>query len=220
MREPKQERAVRTRAIILRAAAEAFDELGFKGANIREITQRAGITQGAMYFHFKSKEALARAVMTAQPTTVVPHTITTGLQRLVDVTFVWSHRLRQDVLLRAGVRLTGEQHSFDVQDSTPYEEWTEVLAECLREAREAGELAEHVEIESLADFVVSACTGMQMHSQIVCGRRDLTDRAVAMWRHLLPALCAEGSHRAIDISPQRAAAFADGGLPPGERPDE
>ncbi|MFD0570557.1 TetR family transcriptional regulator [Kitasatospora gansuensis] len=47
MAEPKQERAVKTRAIILRAAAEVFDEFGFSGASISKIMKRAGMTQGA-----------------------------------------------------------------------------------------------------------------------------------------------------------------------------
>ncbi|MEU3253470.1 ScbR family autoregulator-binding transcription factor [Streptomyces sp. NPDC006997] len=217
MREPKQERAVRTRAIILRAAAEVFDELGFSGANIREITHRAGITQGAMYFHFKSKEDLARALMKAQPSTVLPHTATSGLQGLVDLTLVWSHQLRQDVLLRAGVRLTGEQNSFGVHDATPYREWAEVLAERLREARAQGELADHVDIGSMADFVVSACTGMQMYSQVATGRQDLSERVVAMWQHLLPALCTGEARASIDASASRAEALTHSGVPVGER---
>ncbi|MFC8082908.1 ScbR family autoregulator-binding transcription factor [Streptomyces sp. NPDC057340] len=205
MRELKQERAVRTRAIILKAAAEVFDELGFSGANIREITQRAGITQGAMYFHFGSKEELARAVMKAQPMTVLPHLATQGLQRLIDLTFVWAHRLREDVILRAGVRLTGEQNSFGMHDPTPYQDWAAVMSECLREARAAGELSDNVDIEVLADFVVSACTGMQMYSQISCERADLMDRVVAMWQHLLPALRAPGDVSPLDGSALRAA---------------
>ncbi|MEU6062846.1 helix-turn-helix domain-containing protein, partial [Streptomyces sp. NPDC047097] len=84
-----QERAVRTRQAILHAAAEVLGESGFAGASITKIAERAGATTGAMYFHFKSKEDLARAVMTAQPDTVVPQLDAQGLQRIVDMTFLW-----------------------------------------------------------------------------------------------------------------------------------
>ena len=40
-----------------------FDELGYKGASMREIMRRAGVTLGAVYFHFDNKEALYRAVV-------------------------------------------------------------------------------------------------------------------------------------------------------------
>ncbi|MFD6618783.1 ScbR family autoregulator-binding transcription factor [Streptomyces albidoflavus] len=213
MREPKQERAARTRSTVLRAAAEVFDELGFSGANIREIARRSGVTQGAMYFHFQSKEALARAVMQAQPTTVLPHITSTGLQGLVDLTFLWSHQLRVDVLLRAGVRLTGEQNSFGVHDPAPYQRWAEVMSTRLREAREMGELDDRVDVEAMADFIVSACTGIQMYSQVASRRADLMDRVLAMWQHLLPALCTEQSLPSIDVSASRAASLSRGQSP-------
>ncbi|MDI5983012.1 TetR/AcrR family transcriptional regulator, partial [Amycolatopsis magusensis] len=106
---PKQERAQKTREEILRAAAEVFDERGYHGAGMREIMKRAGVTLGAVYFHFPNKEALAQAVMHEQPATIVPSLRSEGLQRLVDITLVWSHKLQSDPLLRAGVRLTSEQ---------------------------------------------------------------------------------------------------------------
>jgi AcrR family transcriptional regulator len=48
----KQERAVQTRESLLRAAAEVFDEYGYSGASINRILKRAGLTAGALYFHF------------------------------------------------------------------------------------------------------------------------------------------------------------------------
>lgn len=66
MAKSRQERAVRTREALLRAAAEVFDTAGYSGASINKILERAGLTAGAMYFHFKNKEALARAVIMEQ----------------------------------------------------------------------------------------------------------------------------------------------------------
>jgi AcrR family transcriptional regulator len=39
-----------------------FAELGYAGAGREEIVERAGVTRGAMYHHFSSKEALFQAV--------------------------------------------------------------------------------------------------------------------------------------------------------------
>ncbi|MEU1409958.1 helix-turn-helix domain-containing protein, partial [Streptomyces sp. NPDC005728] len=61
-----QERAVRTRRAILVAAAGVFAEVGFEAATIAEILQRAGVTKGALYFHFASKQELAQAVLAGQ----------------------------------------------------------------------------------------------------------------------------------------------------------
>ncbi|WP_203729149.1 ScbR family autoregulator-binding transcription factor [Streptomyces sp. SID12501] len=201
---PKQERAIQTREQLLKAAAEVFDEYGYAGAGINKILQRAGVTAGALYFHFKDKKSLAMEVMNAQRGTIEPHVPTTGLQRLVDITLIWSHSLQADPMLRAGVRLTGEQAAFGLQDATPYAVWTRSFEECLEVARAQGELREHVRIDELAEFVVGACTGMQEYAQVVSRRADLPRRTVNMWRALLPGVAAGPAFDGIENSEERA----------------
>ncbi|MFG3133066.1 ScbR family autoregulator-binding transcription factor [Streptomyces tendae] len=199
----KQERAVHTRESLLRAAAETFDEFGYSGASINRILKRAGLTAGALYFHFDSKEELARAVMNSQAATVVPGLESRGLQRLVDITLNWSRRLQVDPLLRAGVRLTNEQASFGLQDASPYREWAQIMADCLHEAHERGELQAGVEPAEVGEFVVEACTGMQMFSAVVSGREDLMERTTRMWRLLLPGIAVPAIVARIELGPER-----------------
>jgi AcrR family transcriptional regulator len=45
---------------ILRAALECFAELGYDGARVRHIADRAGVSDAALYRHFSSMEALAQ----------------------------------------------------------------------------------------------------------------------------------------------------------------
>jgi AcrR family transcriptional regulator len=56
------ERTARTRAALIDAARTLFAERGYAGAGREEIVERAGVTRGAMYHHFASKEALFLAV--------------------------------------------------------------------------------------------------------------------------------------------------------------
>jgi AcrR family transcriptional regulator len=51
-----------TRAALLRAGRAVFTERGYNDAAIEEIVRRAGITRGALYYHFTSKRDLFRAV--------------------------------------------------------------------------------------------------------------------------------------------------------------
>lgn len=202
--QPKQERAVQTREAILRAAAEIFDRFGFAGASINRILESAGVTAGALYFHFKSKEDLARAVMNSQPESIIPWLESEGLQRLVDITMVWAYQLQVDPLLRAGVRLTGEQNAFGAHDSTPYQEWSQIMTDCLQVAVSKGELQAGVDPAELAEFVVEACTGMQTYSAVVSvGRADLADRAVRMWRLLLPGIAVPAVIARTEVNPAR-----------------
>ncbi len=56
------ERRARTQGALIDAARSLFAERGYAGAGREEIVARAGVTRGAMYHHFASKEDLFRAV--------------------------------------------------------------------------------------------------------------------------------------------------------------
>lgn len=48
---------------IVQAALEVFAEKGFAGAKLDEIAARAGISKGALYLYFETKEDIFRAVV-------------------------------------------------------------------------------------------------------------------------------------------------------------
>ncbi|MFE2109139.1 ScbR family autoregulator-binding transcription factor [Kitasatospora sp. NPDC059463] len=188
MARAKQERAVRTRETILRAAAQIFDEYGYSGSSVSKIINLAGTTQGAMYFHFKSKEELAKAVMDEQASDLDLPGQPTGLRQLVRITLYLADELRENVLLRAGVTLAVEQGQLGLRDFTPYEMWAEQFRAELEAARVAGELLDDVVIEELAQVLVAAYTGSQIMSHLRTGRADLPERIVQLWWFLLPGV--------------------------------
>jgi AcrR family transcriptional regulator len=47
---------------ILNESLRLFLERGYHGTSIDDITQAAGLTKGALYWHFKSKGALLREI--------------------------------------------------------------------------------------------------------------------------------------------------------------
>ena len=59
----QQERARRTRAAIISSAAVEFGRSGYAAASLNRILSGSNATKGALYFHFDSKEDLARAVI-------------------------------------------------------------------------------------------------------------------------------------------------------------
>ncbi|MGW1550288.1 TetR family transcriptional regulator, partial [Streptomyces sp. NPDC002346] len=101
----QQARAIQTRRSILVAAAAVFDERGYSSATISEILARAGVTKGALYFHFNSKEELALGVMDVQLDSFPLPPQPTKLQELVDQGMILAHRLRHEPLVRASVGL-------------------------------------------------------------------------------------------------------------------
>lgn len=55
-------RPVRMKGAIERSALELFVEKGVDGTSIRDIAERAGVTEGALYRHHKGKNDLVRAL--------------------------------------------------------------------------------------------------------------------------------------------------------------
>ncbi len=53
----------RTRIILLRAAEAVFSDRGLVAAKVVEITTRAGVSKGAFYLHFESKEDCFRQIV-------------------------------------------------------------------------------------------------------------------------------------------------------------
>ncbi len=51
------------RGSILETSAKLFGEKGYKGVSIRDIAQACGLTNAALYYHFKNKDDLYLAVL-------------------------------------------------------------------------------------------------------------------------------------------------------------
>jgi TetR/AcrR family transcriptional regulator len=58
-----QKRSAETRAKLIEAGLEIFSARGFEGATTRAIAMRAGVALASLPYHFKTKEALWKAVV-------------------------------------------------------------------------------------------------------------------------------------------------------------
>jgi TetR/AcrR family transcriptional regulator, transcriptional repressor for nem operon len=88
----------RTRGRILDAAARRFREKGFGGAGVDDVMESAGLTAGAFYGHFDSKEALlAEALAAGAPRTV--ERLVGGLETLDGV--AWLREVARRYLSRS-----------------------------------------------------------------------------------------------------------------------
>jgi len=53
----------KARSALLRAAEEIFAERGVEGAKVEDIARAAGLSKGAFYLHFESKEAAVKQIV-------------------------------------------------------------------------------------------------------------------------------------------------------------
>lgn len=61
-RRTQAQRRASTRASLLRAAAAVFAAKGFAACSLDDVAARAGLSKGALTYHFTTKEALFRAL--------------------------------------------------------------------------------------------------------------------------------------------------------------
>ncbi|WP_415947144.1 ScbR family autoregulator-binding transcription factor [Streptomyces sp. KLOTTS4A1] len=193
----KQERAARTRQALIRAAAEVFAEQGFARASISTISRRAGVSNGALHFHFESKGALAEAVQQEAAEAVTRMTeqaegAADPLQMLVDATHGLVRRLADDVVVRAGFALCGRPDGSDVVGGVDLRrQWQAWIEAALARAEGEALLADGVSTRGAAEAVVAATVGFE-----VLGGRDRSwlggETVTRFWDLMLPRLSGGG----------------------------
>jgi AcrR family transcriptional regulator len=201
-----QDRAGTTRAQILTAAAQLFDERGYAGTSISDITERSGHTSGAIYFHFSGKEHLARAVVEAHFAAWPPLVGRCGgrfaspLEELVGLSFAVARAFRDDALVRGGARLWAEGLPSADPLPTPFVGWIETVRAILGRARQHGELSSSVNPSTAARAIVMAFFGLHSVSETFDGRAHIEQDLTDLWRLLLPTLQA---HPAVEAALSR-----------------
>ncbi|MET9293399.1 ScbR family autoregulator-binding transcription factor [Streptomyces sp. NPDC003077] len=184
---------MRTRARILRAAAQLFADKGFPAVTILDVAQLSDITKGAVYFHYANKEALAIAVAdefhgrireTAGAIEGLGLTPVTSVAELLVRTAI---ALRDDIVMQAGARLQIERALIGTELPTPFETYTGLITTWLEKGSRKGELsASTTDPTTLATVLVSAFFGAQHISWVLTDRSDITARTLAIIRTVLP----------------------------------
>ncbi|MEU8678613.1 ScbR family autoregulator-binding transcription factor [Streptomyces sp. NPDC048560] len=200
----QQQRAIRTRKVFLKAAAEVFNEHGYDAATIAAILDRAGLTKGALYFHFTSKEELARGVLQEAVTTdgVSPQAF--KLQEWIDAALLLAYRLPREPLLSAAIRLSVDPRARNLF-GTRWPDWITYGAELLTEAKERGELLPHVNPATTSRLLVGAWTGVQVVRESMPERPlALVTEISALFETILPNITQPAVLARLDTSPYRA----------------
>ncbi|MER6314303.1 ScbR family autoregulator-binding transcription factor [Streptomyces sp. NPDC001581] len=221
-----QERSERTRRRLVHAAAERFHRNGYASATLGEIAGAAGVTKGALYFHFASKDELAEAVQQRGYTLLhdevraLRESGSSPLQALIDITHWLAGTLYEDPAIAASFRITkecgaGPRGPVGAQSVVVdfHAAWISAVGTLLRLARDAGELpAAEREWEGAEALVAAVACGIEVMSGTGMPYRELQRKVAALWALLLPSLVEAGSIR-------KYRARAPGGAAGGPRSD-
>lgn len=135
----------------MQCTIDAIDELGYQRAALSEIARRAGITKGAIFYHFRSRDELIESVLTEVTTRganyIMPRVqaaetparqLRTYIEAFVDGMRVDPKVIR--VLVAIGLHLTdSEGRSKPLRDVALQEAATAPIEDILRRGQECGE---------------------------------------------------------------------------------
>jgi TetR/AcrR family transcriptional repressor of nem operon len=183
----------RTRERLVQAASREIYRSGFQSASLDTILASAGVTKGALYYHFRGKEALGYAVVEE---IIAPDVHGTWVQPLqtdgdpIDALI----GIVQDLSVRPEDVCGGCQLNNLAQEMSPldagfrkrleiiFDDWREGIAAVLREGQTRGIVRRDVEPTNAAGFLIAMVEGYgslaknaQDPKMIKAGIRNIVD---------------------------------------------
>jgi TetR/AcrR family transcriptional regulator, transcriptional repressor for nem operon len=175
----------RTRELLLQAAFQEIYRSGYRSADLDAILAAAGVTKGALYYHFDNKEALGYAVVDEVIASNLHDKWVQPLQNAknpidVLVSIIQSESLkREDVqrgcpLLNLSQEMSGIDEGFRRRTAKVYKHWHDAIAEALREGQKRGVVRNDIDADETATFLMAAWEGY-----VVLGKNSQDPRMMA-----------------------------------------
>lgn len=159
-----------TRAFLLRTAAAVFAEHGYTGTTLNDLIAASGLTKGAFYFHFRSKSALALAVLRDQQrrwSARIGETALAGSEPADQLRALIPAMLdvyAADPGAWAMTRLTRElsaEPAVGEDVCRPAAEWVDLVADIVRRGQAAGTIRDTLPPDHVAAVLVGAFDGLK-----------------------------------------------------------
>jgi TetR/AcrR family transcriptional regulator, transcriptional repressor for nem operon len=161
---------VRTREALLQAAFGEIHRSGFRGSDVASILHAAGVTKGAMYHHFESKEALGYAVVDEIIADIMREKWQAPLQsasnpidalvEIVGATSLLAEHIECGCPLNnIAQEMSPLDEGFRRRTAKVFDEWRQAIARALRDGKVRGLVAGDVEPEEIATFLIAAYEG-------------------------------------------------------------
>ncbi|MHB9757748.1 ScbR family autoregulator-binding transcription factor [Streptomyces sp. BYX5S] len=204
-----QERSERTRRRLLEEGAKLITRSGYASATLGRIAAAAGVTKGALYFHFTSKEGLADAVREQAGALLrdfLDERRASGdapVQILIDLTH-WLARARRDsAVVRAAFRLADDTHGGAPGRAGLRRAWLTEAQHLLDEADMVGELTGAARGDGVKALLMALLYGVAPPGADQRSPAELRHGTDELWQLLLPVLVAPGRAARYRTAPPR-----------------
>lgn len=198
----RQVRSEATRRKILDAAIDVFGEVGYAAAGWNTIIERTGMTKGALYHHFDSKESLASAIIEEGSETIlvafrnVCGSSSPALENMIHGTFTIANLLTSDKTARAAEQLTAALSGFNEAATRFCASLVELMATQARRAATEGDLRDELDPVVVSESIVGAMFGARFLANAMAAKpsaETTADRTGQMWELLLASIASEAS---------------------------
>ncbi len=195
----RQVRSEATRRKILDAAIDVFGDVGYAAAAWGSIIERTGMTKGALYHHFDSKESLASAIIEEGSDMLlgafrnVCGASSPALENMIHGTFTIANMVRSDKVARAAEQLTCALSGFNDAAARFCAGLMELMSAEAQRATAEGDLRADLDPARLGESIVGAMLGTCLLSNLVNADDDLIARTGRMWDLLLAGVVDESA---------------------------
>jgi TetR/AcrR family transcriptional regulator, transcriptional repressor for nem operon len=172
MSELSDKRADTTRDQILRAAAHQFAQRPYYAVGLDDILAEAQLTKGAMYFHFRSKHALALAIVdeqTERAAESVKNLLArklSGLESLIDVSYLIAVGDITHDVTRASFNLLESVGRTEKLQARLLGGWIQLMGEIAQRGIAEGDIVDQADPEDIGRLLVSIFVGMRQASNL------------------------------------------------------
>ena len=161
-----------TREQILRAAAHQFAQRPYYAVGLDDILADAQLTKGAMYFHFRSKHALALAIVdeqTVRSGAAFQELFTrklSGLETLIDVSFLITMADITEDITRAAFNLLESVGRTEKLQERLLGGWIQLLGEIAGRGIREGDIVDRGDPEDIGRLLVAIYMGLRQASKL------------------------------------------------------
>ena len=172
MSELSDRRSDTTRDQILRAAAHQFAQRPYYAVGLDDILAEAELTKGAMYFHFRSKHALALAIVdeqTERSAESVKNLLArklSGLESLIDVSYLIAVGDITHDVTRASFNLLESVGRTEKLQARLLGGWIQLMCEIAQRGIAEGDIVDQADPEDVGRLLVSIYVGMRQASNL------------------------------------------------------
>jgi AcrR family transcriptional regulator len=209
---PRQMRAERTRSVIIETAALAFAMHGYDGVSLNDLVAASGVSKGAFYFHFSSKEDVALAAFRAKQQELIAQLMAPvdAKSSVIDeVRRIMRRRaeiVSADPSLRCVIRLGGDL-SPRFGPGSEYASFqalaVALIADLIGRGIRSGEIDGQLEPAAAARAIFAWIVGMDSISLLESGGKDLVERTEEVLELLVLALTARQHPNRSRKSPRK-----------------